>query len=393
MDLSSPPKRDRLTGSIEFSGLNMRASGDPKMTARVDDLTGAIGIESDLPLTNDAVITIKKLHANRADASIDGDRLRRYIPKVPALSHGSIVAGSDAVDVAGAISPGKQNAMGFAGTLALRNFGVRSSPGYQQFVLDRLTTQANASLRLDRWEPAALIVRDGTARLAEFSYGGNLINNMEAAWHTEGTMLTFERIRAQIFGGEISGAPHVDLAAQALQGLDLRIKSIDAHQALANISPTHLDAEGVVSGTLHMVSRGETNLSGYADLSFDWPGVLRIGQIDELQRMLAGSFGADMANLAMHDLERYPFREGTLHLESAGLNSELKIHFVREIRTDADRTAPRKEIINGKEVWVGSLVVPKVDLTIPIAGKSFAEILSLVSGFHPLIESVGKQSN
>jgi len=66
---------------------------------------------------------------------------------------------------------------------------------------------------------------------------------------------------------------------------------------------------------------------------------------------------------------------------------------VREIRTDADRTAPRKEIINGKEVWVGSLVLPKVDLTIPIAGKSFAEILSLVSGFHPLIESVGKQSN
>jgi len=38
-------------------------------------------------------------------------------------------------------------------------------------------------------------------------------------------------------------------------------------------------------------------------------------------------------------------------------------------------------------------VVPKIDLTIPIAGKSFAEILSLLSGLHPLIESVGKQSN
>jgi hypothetical protein len=236
-------------------------------------------------------------------------------------------------------------------------------------------------------------VHGGMTRWAEFSHSGNSIKNVEAAWHADGAMLTFDRLSAQIFGGEISGAPHVDLAAQALQGLDLRIKSIDAHQALANISPTHFDAEGVVSGTLHMVSRGETNLSGYADLSFDRPGVLRIGQIDELQRILAGSFGADMANLAMHDLERYPFREGTLHLESAGLNSELKIHFVREIRTDADRTAPRKEIINGKEVWVGSLIVPKVDLTIPIAGKSFAEILSLVSGFHPLIESVGKQSN
>jgi hypothetical protein len=392
IDLPPPTKRDHLVGSISFSGLSMRVSGDPKTTVRVDDLTGTGGIASDLPLTKDIVVTIKRLHAGRADASIDGDRLRRYVPKVPALSKGSIVAGFDALDVVGAIRPGKRNALGFAGSLALRDFGMRSSPGDQQFVLDRLTTHANASLRLDRWEPATLSVRGGTTQLAEFSFSGNAIKNVEGAWHTDGAMLTFDRLSAQIFGGEISGAPHVDLAAQELQGLDLRIKSVDAHQALANISPAHLDAEGVVSGTLHMVSGGETNLSGYADLSFDRPGVLRIGQIDELQRMLAGSFGADMANLAMHDLERYPFREGTLHLESAGLNSELKIHFVREIRTDADRTAPRKEIINGKEVWVGSLVVPKVDLTIPIAGKSFAEILSLVSGFHPLIESVGKQS-
>lgn len=392
MDLLRPAKRDHLAGSISFSGLNMRASGDPKMTARINDLTGAIGIESDLSPTNDAVITIKQLHASRADASIDGDRFRRFMPKGRTLPHGSIVAGFDALDVVGAIRPGKQNAMGFAGTLALRDFGMRSSPSDQQFVLDRLTTQAHASLRLDRWEPATLSVLGGMTQLAEFSYSGNVIKNVEAAWHADGAMLTFDRLSGQIFGGEISGALHVDLAVQALHGIDLGIRSIDAHQALANVAPAHLDAVGVVSGVLRAKSSGGGDLSGHADLSFDRPGVLRIGQIDELQRMLAGSFGAEMASLAMHDLERYPFREGTLHLESAGLNSELKIHFVREIRTDADRTAPRKEIINGKEVWVGSLVVPKIDLTIPIAGKSFAEILSLVSGFHPLIESVGKQS-
>jgi hypothetical protein len=392
IDLSLPAKRGRLTGSIAFSGLHMRTAGDPKMTMRIDDLMGAVRMESGLPMTNDAVITIKRLHAGRTDASIDGDRLRRLIRKVPALPHGSFVAGFETLDVAGAIRPGKQNAMGFGGNLALRDFGMRSSPGDQQFVLDRLTTQANVALRLDRWEPAALEVRGGMTQWAEFSYGGNAIKNVESAWHADGTMLTFDRISAQIFGGEISGAPRIDLADKALQGLDLRINSIDAHQALVNVSPAHLDAEGVVSGVLHVASSGEGDLSGHADLSFDRPGVLRVGQIDELQRMLAGSFGAEMAGMAMHDLEHYPFKEGTLHLESAGLNSQLKIHFVREIRTDADRRAPRKEIINGREVWVGSLVVPKIDLAIPIAGKSFAEILSLVSGFHPLIESVGKQS-
>ena len=96
--------------------------------------------------------------------------------------------------------------------------------------------------------------------------------------------------------------------------------------------------------------------------------------------------------MAEYDYEVVPVPfAGCLHLESAGVNSELKIFFVRQIRTAADRTPPRKEIINGKEIWVGSLVVPKIDLTIPIAGKSFAEILSMVSGFHPLIESVRKQ--
>jgi hypothetical protein len=223
IELSSHAMRDHLASSIEFSGLHVRASGDPKMTVRVDDMTGAADIESDLPLTNNAVITIKRLHAGRADASIDGDRLHRYVPKVPALSHGSIVAGFDSLDVAGAIRPAKQNATEFAGSLALGGFGMHSSPGDQQFVLDRLTARANVELRLDRWEPAALRVRSAMTRWAEFSYSGNAIKNFEAACRADGAVLTFERIRAQIFRGEISGAPRMDLAPQALQGLDLLI--------------------------------------------------------------------------------------------------------------------------------------------------------------------------
>jgi hypothetical protein len=107
--------------------------------------------------------------------------------------------------------------------------------------------------------------------------------------------------------------------------------------------------------------------------------------------MLVGSCGADMASLAMHDLERYPFQEGTLHLESKGSNSLLKVKFSRQPRTAADKMPPRKEIINGKEIWVGSLVVPKIDMTIPISGKSFAETLSMVSGYQPLIRTDRQQ--
>ena len=74
-----------------------------------------------------------------------------------------------------------------------------------------------------------------------------------------------------------------------------------------------------------------------------------------------------------------------------GKNSQLKVKFVRQPRTEADVVPPRKEIINGTEVWVGSLVVPTIDMTIPITGKSLAEILSLVSGVHPLRDAASGQ--
>jgi hypothetical protein len=63
---------------------------------------------------------------------------------------------------------------------------------------------------------------------------------------------------------------------------------------------------------------------------------------------------------------------------------------VRQPRTAADVKPPHKEMINGTEVWVGSLVVPTIDMTIPITGKSLADILSIVGGMHPLIEAVNE---
>jgi hypothetical protein len=135
----------------------------------------------------------------------------------------------------------------------------------------------------------------------------------------------------------------------------------------------------------------EHELSGSIDLTFDGPGILRIGEIEEVKQMLVGNFGLALANLAMHDLQQYPFQHGRLFLESVGKNAQLQIKFVRQPKTEAERTPPRKEIINGAEVWVGSLAVPTIDMTIPITGKSLAEVLSLVSGIHPLSEAGSEQ--
>jgi len=85
-------------------------------------------------------------------------------------------------------------------------------------------------------------------------------------------------------------------------------------------------------------------LSGDVDLVFDGPGLLKMGEIQEVKQMLVGNFGLNMANLAMHDLRHFPFKEGRLHLESAGNNTLLKIKFVRQTKTAADAITPHKEL-------------------------------------------------
>ena len=53
-------------------------------------------------------------------------------------------------------------------------------------------------------------------------------------------------------------------------------------------------------------------------LDFEGPGMLRIGEIEEVRRMLVGNFGLDLANLALDDLKRYPFKEGRLYFGELG---------------------------------------------------------------------------
>jgi hypothetical protein len=336
-------------------------------------------------------IVVHRLAARQAALTIEAETFRQYVAKLPPELQGRIETRLGALDVSGLIGSGTGEAMGFSGNVRLQDLSVHSPAGGKYaFALDRLTVAGSVESRLDRWAPAALKVRDGVMQWAALTYSNNALNNLDVSWRIDGQMLVTDRGTVRIFDGYISGSPAWDLVTHAMPRCDLQIKSINIHEALANLSPEHLDAEGNVSGFLHVVLSKEGELSGSVDLTFDGPGILRIGEIEEVKRMLVGNFGLDLANLAMHDLTHYPFKEGRLYLESLGKNAQLKIKFVRQPKTEADVTPPHKEIINGKEVWVGSLVVPAIDMTIPITGKSFAEILSLVSGVHPLIETVSQ---
>jgi hypothetical protein len=392
LNLQQPANHDHLAGSLAFSSLRVRIPGSPQMMVSLDDLEGAASINTNLPPETEAAITIKRVQVKNTNASIEADILRRYIEKLPASLHGRIEANLELLDASGLIGSGAKHPMSFRGNIRLHNLSSHLPAGAKNaFSLNRLTAAASVDSRLDRWDPTALRVHNGVTQWSNLRYGDNAVNNFDASWRIESQMFTIDRLAAQTFDGDISGSPQWDLVTHAMPRCDFQITSIDMHAALANISPAHLDAEGKASGSLYMTLSKEGELSGHVDLAFDGPGILRIGQIEEVKQMLAGNFGADMANLAMHDLAHYPFKEGKLHLESLGENSQLKVKFVRQPRTRADKTPPHKEIINGNEVWVGSLVVPTIDMTIPISGKSFAEILSMTSGLHPLIQAVSQQ--
>jgi hypothetical protein len=367
------------------------AGGAAKSVPHADAAFGLRAeIETQLMAGKTRVI-VHRLAARQVSLSIEADALRRYAPKLPADFRGLITASLGALDVSGQVGQGTDAAPRFRGDMRLQDLSLRSPVGGKYaFALDQLTVAGGVESRLDRWKPAALRVRDGVIQWAALTYGNNTVRNFTASWRIESQTLMTDHCTAQIFAGHISGSLAWDLATGAVPPCRWQIRSINTHLVLANVSPEHIDAEGKASGFLQLARSPEGALSGYVDMAFDGPGILKIGEIEEMKQMLVGNFGLALANLAMRDLKQYPFREGGLSLESSGENSQLKIKFVRQPRTKADVKPPHKEVINGTEVSVGSLVVPTIDMTIPITGKSLADILAMVSGMHPLVEVVGE---
>src|SRR5262249_41364596 len=280
------------------------------------DLTGAAKIDTPFPLGAGTAITIERLQASNAQASIEADALRRYAPKLPVDLHGPIAADLETLDISGRVGAGTEEALGFRGNIRLQDLSVHSPVGGKYaFALDRLTVAGSVESPLDRWAPAALKVRDGVMQWVALTYSNNAVSNFTASWRIESQMLMADHCTAEIFAGNISGSLAWDLATYAMPPRSWQVKSINMHHILANVSPEHIDAEGNASGFLQLMRDAEGELSGYIDMAFDGPGILKIGEIEAVKRMLVGNFGLDLANLAMHDLKQYPFQEGKLSLE------------------------------------------------------------------------------
>ncbi len=383
-------KEQRLAIGLTISGARIHVPGVSQSLLNTGDLSGDARIDTPLPLGKRTVIKIDGLKAKNVIAALDSDAMRKYMSKLPSDLHGPVTANLEEFDLAGSAGSAPDEAAGVRGiwNVRLQNLNAKSPAiGAHTFSLDRLSATGIVESPLEHWTTTSAKVRGAVTKFATFTYGENSISNFDATWHDDGRMIACERCALEIFGGRVSGSPAFDLVSQEVPNCDVEVRAIDVHRALANLSPEHIDADGNASGVLHLNLSKQGELFGRVDLAFDGPGLLKVGEIEEVKRTLIGNFGLDMANLAMRDLRHFPFKQGSLQLESVGQTSQLKIKFVRQARSAADAVTPHKEMINGKEVLVRSLVVPTIDLTIPITGKSLAEILATISGLTPTLEA------
>jgi hypothetical protein len=390
-NLDVPPRDRRITGLVDFNGVQLRVPGKSAPIFSIEDASGSAKFNTALPTDPSRTVHAFQLTGRGLSAAVDAATVRDYVAKLPSDLDGLFTATIREFHIAGRVGPASRPPPHFTADVHLNDLSMQSPTGggKHAMAVEHFDLSGQLEAPISPRPLAELSVRNGVARCTALSMGENTVNNLAVDWAVDGPRLAIGRLSAEVFDGTLTGAPSFDLATHAMSQGDFQLKSVDVHKLLANVSPEHLDAVGKATGAAHLALTPAGELSGVVDLAFDGPGTLRIGQIDEVKQMLVGNFGLDLANLAMHDLEHYPFRQGALHLESAGQNSELKIKFVRQPKSAADVVSPHKEIINGREVMVGSLVVPTIDMTIPITGQSLAEILAIVSGIHPLLESAG----
>lgn len=396
-DRVHPTRRFRVT--LGKTGLVNQKIANPPLSAApalASSAEGGFTLQADFatqPTDETTRVGVHHLVAGPVAARIAADIVRQYASNLPIELTGPLAINLGALDFSGSVGIGPGEARGFDAQLRLQDLSLRLPVGgHSALVLDRFTVAGQVASRLDRWAPATLQARQGTLHWATLSYGNHAVHDLRTDWRIDEQKLRTEHGVARIFGGSLKGSLTWDLATHAMPQCDFQLKGINMHEALAHLAPEHLDAEGRASGVLHLVRSPAAELSGSMTLTFDEPGLLRIGEIPEVRQMLVGNVGLALANLAMRDLRRYPFQEGWISLESNGENSQLQIHFMRKPGAPTEVTPPQKEILDGQEVQVRSLVVPTIDLTVPIRGTSLATILTLVSGVRPLIEASHQQS-
>ncbi|HYL60272.1 MAG TPA: hypothetical protein VEU51_15495, partial [Candidatus Acidoferrales bacterium] len=306
----------RISGLLDFEGVQLRLPGKSAPIFSVEDLSGGgARFNTALPMDASSRVHSFQLTGRGLSAAVDAATLRGYFAKLPADVDGLFTATLDVFHIVGSVEADRSGVPHLATYVKLNDLAVQSPGGGKHAMgLELLDLSGTLDAPIGPNPLAGLAVHDGLTRCTALSIRENRVNNLDVAWQLDGPKLALGRFSAEVFDGTLTGAPAFDLATHQMANGDFQIKSIDVHKALANVSPEHLDAVGKATGAAHLALSAKGELSGVVDLSFDGPGTLRVGQIDEVKQMLVGNFGLDLANLAMHDLEHYPFRQGALHL-------------------------------------------------------------------------------
>jgi hypothetical protein len=160
LDPPGPANSKQLSGKLVFAGLRMRLPGSSRMMVRLDDLTGAAKIDTPLPPGPGTAVTIERLQARDAKASIEADTLRHYVVTLPADLQGRIETSLGNLSASGKLNLQQStNRDHLAGSLAFSGLQVRITGSPQMMLnIDDLEGAASIDTNLPPEIEAAITI-------------------------------------------------------------------------------------------------------------------------------------------------------------------------------------------------------------------------------------------
>jgi hypothetical protein len=243
-----------------------------------------------------------------------------------------------------------------------------------------------AVLREGHWSAESMLL----SKVQATALGGNLAAEKGHLWASQ--------TKATAFSGQFNGEGDGDLVQGTLTKAKVQIAHVDQHQALANLAPEKIDAEGPMSGTVELWT--EAGAGGQAggplqmkgDLTADKEGRLMVKD-ESISKQLGGNLAGvnagplmpkDYGNIVIGQLKNYPYLQGHIQLSMAGKHPELQLSYKRPSLKEGEPgyNIPVETVVKGVKVTVPmSYAVQLAGVSVELRHMTIEELLGKIVGW------------
>ena len=248
---------------------------------------------------------------------------------------------------------------------------------------------------------SAEFLRTGSVTAAKVTvkkvtYGKNQVDGFESPVTVEKGELAAPVVKLGFAKADIAGAVKASLAERRLISADFTVKHLDQGEVAENMAPDRLDAEGTMSGEIHLKSDAKGVIVGDIVLNSDGPGRLQIKdqQTAEAlaQKLQVGAAGgvlpSNFSTIVVAQLKDYPYTTGHIGVSAPDGVPVVTLNYQREGVKPGEPGYGVKATIAGQAV-TANYTVQLPGLTVVLKGKTVEEILALATGLEQEVAGEG----